>query len=97
MRAYKFPSDYRGQDLIDRERMQILTILQIFTYWASKASFAENKVFTYNKGMIAILQRLLSIMEEEDAFWVLIGLIKNMGNFLSFDYKQPEGQDYDQY
>lgn len=40
--------------------------------------------------MLAIVQRFLSIMSEEDAFWNLIGIIKAFNNVFTFDFKEPK-------
>lgn len=44
----------------------------------------------YNKGMITIVQRLLTFMNEEDAFWSLVGIVKAFNNLLIFDFKEPK-------
>ena len=56
--------------------------------WATEFSKKRNKVQIYNRGFIAILQRLLTQMSEESAFWVLIGLAKSMKKVFSIDVVQ---------
>jgi len=44
-------------------------------------------ILVYNKGLISIVQRLLTFMSEEDAFWSLVGLAKAFNNVFVFDFK----------
>lgn len=46
----------------------------------------------YNKGMLSIIQRVLSLMSEEDAFWTLVGMVKAFNNVYSFDFKGEKDQ-----
>ncbi len=41
--------------------------------------------FSYSKGMMHIIQRLLSIAEEEDAFWILNGIVRMIPRLFSTD------------
>ena len=40
--------------------------------------------------MLGIVQRLLTLMSEEDAFWTLIGIAKAFNNVFVFDCKEPK-------
>ena len=41
--------------------------------------------FSYTKGMMHIIQRLLTIAEEEDAFWILNGIVRMIPRLFSTD------------
>lgn len=61
-----------------------MSILKAYSFWGIKFSQVRKMVLTYNKGMIGILQRLLTVTnDEEESFWILIGLVKSMSDVLS--------------
>jgi hypothetical protein len=37
--------------------------------------------------MLTIVQRFLSFMTEEDAFWNLVGIVKAFNNVFTYDFK----------
>jgi hypothetical protein len=43
----------------------------------------------YNKGLLAVVQRMLNMMNEEDAFWMLIGIVKGFNHLYTFEHKDP--------
>ena len=44
----------------------------------------------YHQGLLSILQRILTFMNEEDAFWSLVGMVKAFSNVLTNDFKESE-------
>jgi hypothetical protein len=87
IKAYKFPEGYTSPSTLEEQRASIYNILKAFSVWSTEFSARRNKFVVYNPGFVKILQRLLSFMEEEDAFWVLIGLVKGMKNVFTYDFK----------
>lgn len=73
----------------------IANVLKTYGVWAQEYSKNRNKTLVYNKGMISIMQRILSVLKtnhkatkdqkEEESFWLLIGLVINMRKLFSFD------------
>lgn len=66
------------------------SIFKSFTLWAYEFCQRRQKIVVYNKGMLTLVQRLLTIMSEEDAFWSLVGIIKAFNNLFIFDFKEPK-------
>jgi len=60
-------------------------ILISYAFWASNFYIRRKKLFIYHRGMADIVQRLLSLMDEEDAFWSLIGIAKAFNHFYLFE------------
>ena len=75
-------------DKLEEERFSIYQILKTYSIWATEFSRRRSKVMVYNSGMISILQRLLSFMSEDDAFWTLIGLTKGFKNVFNFEERE---------
>ena len=46
----------------------------------------------YHQGLLSILQRILTFMNEEDAFWALVGIVKAFSNVLTYDFKENADQ-----
>ena len=40
--------------------------------------------------MLTLVQRFLTIMNEDDAFWCLVGIVKAFNNLFIFDFKEPK-------
>jgi hypothetical protein len=73
---------------LEEERTSLYNIFKVFNLWAQEFSKRRKKIIIYNKGQIAIMQRSLTFMSEEDAFWMLIGIVKAFNNLYSFDFKE---------
>ena len=47
--------------------------------------------YSYTKGMMSILQRLITFAEEEDAFWILNGMVRQIPRLFSTEVSCLEG------
>eukprot|EP00347_Sterkiella_histriomuscorum_P017570 403348829 len=103
IKDFKFPDGYLKhqilfkQDRQEQERLCMYNIFKAFTLWGYEFCQRRQKIICYNKGMIAIVQRLLTIMNEEDAFWSLVGIVKAFNNLFIFDFKEPKEDMINQY
>ena len=82
---------FENEESRDAERLKLYRILRTFAYWSSQFYQRRKKMIFYNRGYIEILQRFLTVMEEEDAYWNLIGVVKAFTFVLYVDI--PEGAD----
>lgn len=60
--------------------------------WSRDKKF-ENKLisYSYNVGILSILQRLLTISSEEDSFWILNRIIKAIPRLFSTEISCLQG------
>lgn len=61
-------------------------ILRVLILW-SRNKCIEGQIvsFSYTKGMMDIIQRLLTIANEEDAYWLLNGIVRMIPRLFSTD------------
>ena len=62
-------------------------IFKVLGLWAHDFCQRRQKILVYNNGLVAIVQRLLTFMNEEDAFWTLVGMLKAFNNVFIHDFK----------
>lgn len=95
IKNFKFPQNYQKksehlrQDKLEEERLSLYQIMKVYDFWATEYYQRKSKVLFYNRGMLAIVQRFLTIMAEEEVFWMLIGIVKSFNKFWIFDF-DPE-------
>jgi len=58
-------------------RRQIRQVLRVLVLWSRNKKHEGFKVsFGYTQGLMKILQRLIIFADEEQAFWLLNGLVR---------------------
>jgi hypothetical protein len=62
------------------------SILKVTVLWSRNQKLEKQAVsYSYNSGMMNIIQRLITIASEEDSFWLLNGIIKAIPRLFSTD------------
>jgi hypothetical protein len=60
--------------------------------WSKTKSINGKAVnFNYTKGLMYIVQRLITLMSEEESFWILNGIIRSVPRLYSTDISCLEG------
>lgn len=60
--------------------------------WSKTKTIGDKAVnFNYTKGLMYIVQRLVTLMKEEEAFWVVNGMIRSIPRFYSTNISCLEG------
>ena len=74
------------------ERRSIRHILLSHLMW-SKTKKLNGKLvsFGYSRGLIQVVQRLLNMANEEDAFWIFNGLVRSLPRLYSTEESSLEG------
>lgn len=70
--------------MFKQEKRKMRDILRVLIMWSrNKKDEGQIISFSYTKGLMNIVQRLLTIADEEDAFWLLNGIVRMIPRLFS--------------